>query len=118
MQFFASVFSLALLASTASAAATTTFPSATGTTTLTSPQIVSGTFDGGMKRFQRNSSCSHKHRPSLFQANSPPPGGCNGGEGGSADAVFHVQSGGTLQNVIIGSAQTEGVHCLGINTFP
>lgn len=41
------------------------------------------------------------------------PDGCNEGEGGDDDAVFILSSGATLKNVIIGSAQTEGVHCLG-----
>jgi len=34
-------------------------------------------------------------------------------EGGDADAVFILQSGATLKNVIIGAKQIEGVHCLG-----
>ncbi|KAI5799384.1 pectate lyase C [Pyronema domesticum] len=88
------VLSVATFTAGVSAAATTVFPAAAGSTTISSPIVVSGTYDGGMKRFNRNN-------------------GCNAGEGGDADAVFHIQSGGTLQNVIIGSAQTEGVHCLG-----
>ncbi|CUA69622.1 hypothetical protein RSOLAG22IIIB_03994 [Rhizoctonia solani] len=34
-------------------------------------------------------------------------------EGGDSDAVFLLQSGATLQNVVIGANQAEGVHCLG-----
>ena len=41
-------------------------------------------------------------------------GACSGqSEGGDADAVFLVQSGGTVKNVIIGANQAEGIHCLG-----
>jgi pectate lyase len=32
---------------------------------------------------------------------------------GDSDAVFLLESGATLQNVIIGKNQMEGVHCLG-----
>ena len=32
---------------------------------------------------------------------------------GDSDAVFIVRAGGTLQNVIIGKNQKEGVHCDG-----
>ncbi|KAK6429324.1 hypothetical protein LTR95_014529 [Oleoguttula sp. CCFEE 5521] len=43
---------------------------------------------------------------------------CTGqAEGGDADAVFLVQNGGTLKNVIIGKDQIEGVHCLGSCTI-
>lgn len=39
---------------------------------------------------------------------------CGGqSEGGDSDAVFLVQSGGTVKNVIIGAKQSEGIHCLG-----
>ena len=39
---------------------------------------------------------------------------CGGqAEGGDNDAVFLVQSGGTIKNVIIGADQSEGIHCLG-----
>lgn len=32
---------------------------------------------------------------------------------GDADAVFLLEKGATLRNVIIGKNQMEGVHCLG-----
>jgi hypothetical protein len=63
----------------AAAKATTVFPSAAGSTTLSKPMVVTGVYDGKMKRFERNN-------------------GCRSGEGGDADAVFHVQAGGTLQS--------------------
>ncbi|CAE6413222.1 unnamed protein product [Rhizoctonia solani] len=77
-------------------AASCTFPSPPKTSSLSKPITVTGTFDGGNVRFDRGS------------------GACTDqAEGGDADAVFLVQSGGTLQNVVIGANQAEGVHCLG-----
>ncbi|QRV83289.1 pectate lyase [Ceratobasidium sp. AG-Ba] len=73
-------------------AASCTFPSPPKTSSLSKPITVTG----GNVRFDRGS------------------GACNGqAEGGDSDAVFLVQSGGTLQNVVIGANQAEGVHCLG-----
>ncbi|RYP58034.1 hypothetical protein DL769_009148 [Monosporascus sp. CRB-8-3] len=40
-------------------------------------------------------------------------GACGSGEGGDDDAVFLLEAGATLRNVIIGKNQMEGVHCLG-----
>ncbi|PLB48615.1 hypothetical protein P170DRAFT_358842 [Aspergillus steynii IBT 23096] len=53
-------------------------------------------FDGGWARYDRGS------------------GACGGqNEGDWKDAVFYLQSGATLKNVIIGKNQAEGVHCNG-----
>ncbi|KAH8802378.1 pectate lyase-domain-containing protein [Flagelloscypha sp. PMI_526] len=76
-------------------AASCTFPSPPKTSSLSAPITVTGTFDGGNVRFDRGS------------------GACKSGEGGDSDAVFLVQSGGTVQNVVIGANQMEGIHCLG-----
>ncbi|CAE6437660.1 unnamed protein product [Rhizoctonia solani] len=77
-------------------AASCTFPTPPKTSSLSAPITVTGTYDGGNVRFDRGS------------------GACSGqAEGGDSDAVFLVQSGGTLQNVVIGANQAEGVHCLG-----
>ncbi|KAG9082489.1 hypothetical protein FRC07_014181, partial [Ceratobasidium sp. 392] len=77
-------------------AASCTFPSPPKTSSLSKPITVTGTFDGGNVRFDRGS------------------GACTDqAEGGDDDAVFLIQSGGTLQNVVIGANQAEGVHCLG-----
>ncbi|KAB5593495.1 hypothetical protein CTheo_3043 [Ceratobasidium theobromae] len=77
-------------------AASCTFPTPPKTSSVSAPISVTGTFDGGNVRFDRGS------------------GACKGQtEGGDSDAVFLVQSGGTLQNVVIGANQAEGVHCLG-----
>lgn len=78
-----------------SGAATTTFPTAAGATTLSAPMSVTGTYDGGMKRFGRGL--------------SP----CSEADGGSIGAVFILESGATLKNAIIGADQYEGVHCNG-----
>ncbi|KAH8434403.1 uncharacterized protein LDX57_012050 [Aspergillus melleus] len=53
-------------------------------------------FDGGWARYDRGS------------------GACKDqSEGDWKDAVFYLQSGATLKNVIIGKNQAEGVHCNG-----
>ncbi|KAK7549961.1 pectate lyase [Phyllosticta citricarpa] len=75
------------------------FPASSGTSQLSAPMTVTGTFDGGMKAFGRGVSCSGQS------------------EGGDSDAVFDVQDGATLQNVIIAADQVEGVHCQGACTI-
>ncbi|KAF2113994.1 polysaccharide lyase family 3 protein, partial [Lophiotrema nucula] len=80
-------------------AATTTFPEAAGESTLSEPMSVTGEFDGGMVRFGRGVECGGQS------------------EGGDSDAVFEVQEGGTLKNVIIGADQSEGIHCMGACTI-
>ncbi|CAE6495706.1 unnamed protein product [Rhizoctonia solani] len=77
-------------------AASCTFPSPPKTSSLSKPITVTGTFDGGNVRFDRGSEACKEQT-----------------EGGDADAVFLLQSGATLQNVVIGANQAEGVHCLG-----
>ncbi|KAL9095422.1 MAG: hypothetical protein Q9165_002293 [Trypethelium subeluteriae] len=74
-------------------------PSSNGSVTLKSTQTVTGVFDGGMKTYDRGVSCTGQ------------------AEGGDSDAVFSVEEGGTLQNVIIGANQIEGVHCQGSCTI-
>ncbi|KAG9081302.1 hypothetical protein FRC06_005659 [Ceratobasidium sp. 370] len=77
-------------------AASCTFPTPPKTSSLSAPITVTGVFDGGNVRFDRGSAA------------------CNGQtEGGASDAVFLVQAGGTVQNVVIGANQAEGIHCLG-----
>ncbi|KAG8741569.1 hypothetical protein FRC10_002694 [Ceratobasidium sp. 414] len=76
--------------------ASCTFPTPPKTSSLSAPITVTGVFDGGNVRFDRGS------------------GACNGQtEAGDSDAVFLVQPGGTIQNVVIGANQAEGIHCLG-----
>ncbi|KAL4782897.1 pectate lyase-domain-containing protein [Aspergillus varians] len=76
-------------------------PESQGSETFDEPQVVSGSdvFDGGMKTYGRGVSCT------------------GDAEGGDSDAVFSVEDGGTLKNVIIGADQIEGVHCQGSCTI-
>ncbi|KAH7334289.1 pectate lyase-domain-containing protein [Rhizoctonia solani] len=77
-------------------AASCTFPSPPKTSSLSAPMTVKGTFDGGNVRYDRGS------------------GACSGQkEGGDKDAVFLLENGATLKNVVIGANQAEGVHCKG-----
>ncbi|KAF8711648.1 Pectate lyase, partial [Rhizoctonia solani] len=77
-------------------AASCTFPNPSKTTSLSAPKVITGTFDGGLSRFDRGK------------------GACSGQkEGGDKDAVFLLESGATLKNVVIGANQAEGVHCKG-----
>ncbi|EEB93656.1 hypothetical protein MPER_07654 [Moniliophthora perniciosa FA553] len=81
-------------------AASCNFPSPPSTSSLSEAMTVTGVFDGGNVRFDRGS------------------GACEGQtEGGDSDAVFLLEEGATLQNVVIGADQSEGVHCLGSCTL-
>ena len=80
-------------------AGTGTMPASAGQSTLSAPMKVTGVFDGGMKTFDRGVKCTGQS------------------EGGDSDAVFDIQEGGTLKNVIIGADQKEGVHCQGSCTL-
>ncbi|KAM3081909.1 hypothetical protein ACMFMG_004375 [Clarireedia jacksonii] len=74
---------------------------ATNTNLQTSSTIAaSATFDGGMKKYNRS--------VSTFNGQA---------EDGDRDAVFVLQAGATLSNVIIGPNNGEGVHCLGTCTL-
>jgi pectate lyase len=77
---------------TASAATVPTWPTKTGDVTVTKTIQVSGTRDGGMKRY-----CCVG----------------DGGQGESQPAMFDLADGATLKNVIIGSPAGDGVHCEG-----
>ncbi|GAA3305141.1 hypothetical protein GCM10020218_106160 [Dactylosporangium vinaceum] len=68
------------------------WPTSTGSVTVSGTISVSGTLDGGLKRY------------------------CCIGDGGqseSQDPMFELADGATLKNVIIGSPAGDGVHCLG-----
>ncbi|KAK3939635.1 pectate lyase [Diplogelasinospora grovesii] len=101
------LFSVLATAALASAATTntalqTTFPKSSGTTALAAVKTIAAgaTFDGGMYQWDRS------------------PSTCNGqAEGGDADAVFVLESGATLSNVVIGPNNGEGVHCKGTCTL-
>ncbi|KAK7985130.1 pectate lyase-domain-containing protein [Apiospora saccharicola] len=79
--------------------ATFPIPASKGSVTLKAPQTISGTFDGGMKTYGRGVKCTGQ------------------AEGGDSDAVFLLENGATLKNVIIGADQIEGVHCKGSCTI-
>ncbi|KAI3319124.1 pectate lyase [Xylariaceae sp. AK1471] len=79
---------------------TTTLPASAGAVTSAAAISVSGSFDGGMKRYERSGNV------------------CQGqSETGEADAMFILEAGATLSNVIIGAGQAEGVHCRGTCTI-
>lgn len=100
-------FGLSLLAATGMAAPTDDvfrrssfpIPSSKGSITYKSAKSISGTFDGGLKTYGRGVSCTGQ------------------AEGGNKDAVFLLEDGAHLKNVIIGADQIEGIHCLGACTI-
>lgn len=71
-------------------------PKSAGTKTSKSAINISGSFDGKMYTYDRS--------PAVCQGQS---------ETGEAGAMFILESGATLSNVIIGKGQAEGVHCKG-----
>jgi hypothetical protein len=80
-------------------ASAATWPTATGSVKLTASKSVSGTLDGGLKRY----------------VGSGALGGSGQEEG--QDPLFVLADGATLKNVIIGSPAADGVHCLGSCTI-
>ncbi|CAG8681843.1 10610_t:CDS:2, partial [Acaulospora colombiana] len=73
-----------------------------GYTALPTARVISGSFDGKMVKYDRKGS----------------GGACAGqDEKGEDAAVFILQAGATLSNVIIGKDQAEGVHCRGACTL-
>lgn len=104
MSSYKALFSLlATVATIASAATTNTnlqtaFPKPSGTTNLAAVKTIApgATFDGGLYQWDRS------------------PSTCNDqAEGGSSGAVFILEDGATLSNVVIGPNNGEGVHCKG-----
>lgn len=80
----------------------TAFPASSGTTALAAVKTIAAgqSFDGGLKQWDRS------------------PSTCNEqAEGGDADAVFLLEDGAVLSNVIIGPNNGEGVHCKGTCTL-
>ncbi|KAF3910850.1 hypothetical protein ABW20_dc0105713 [Dactylellina cionopaga] len=74
----------------------TNLPASAGSTAVPSPIIVTGVFDGGMLKYDRN------------------PNTCQGQtETDEAAAMFIIEAGGTVKNAIIGPNQGEGIHCRG-----
>ncbi|KAF3762960.1 family 3 polysaccharide lyase, partial [Cryphonectria parasitica EP155] len=76
-------------------------PASSGSSVLDATQTIAAgdSFDGGMFMYDRGVSCTGQD------------------EGGDSDAVFIIENGGSLSNVIIGPNQIEGVHCEGACTL-
>lgn len=76
-------------------------PDPAGSSVLDAPMTIAAgeAFDGGDAVFDRGVDCSGQE------------------EGGSDDAVFVLENGASLSNVIIGPNQIEGVHCQGSCTI-
>jgi hypothetical protein len=74
-------------------ASATTVPGNTGSIALGATKVVSGTFDGGMKRYYGTGDLG------------------SGGQSEGQDPLFDLPNGGTLKNVILGSPAADGVHC-------
>ncbi|KAI1484609.1 pectate lyase [Biscogniauxia mediterranea] len=76
-------------------------PASSGSSVLQEPKTIAAgeTFDGGMFMFDRGVSCDGQT------------------EGGDSDAVFQIEEGGSISNVIIGPNQIEGIHCQGACTL-
>lgn len=76
-------------------------PASSGSSVLSDVYTVAAgeTFDGGYVMYDRGVDCEGQT------------------EGGDSDAVFQIENGGTLKNVIIGPNQMEGVHCQGACTL-
>ncbi|MFI2422540.1 pectate lyase [Streptomyces sp. NPDC018955] len=81
------------------AGAASSWPSDTGSKPVSKTVPVSGTYDGGMKKFYGT--------------------GALGGDGQDEgqDPVFELADGATLKNVIIGTPAADGVHCKGSCTL-
>ncbi|KXS20448.1 polysaccharide lyase family 3 protein [Gonapodya prolifera JEL478] len=92
--------SCAASTTTAPAGLPAVFPTAKGSRSCTAPVTVTGTFDGGMFRYDRGVG---------FRG----PNNCLNIEPGKADTIFLLEDGATLQNVIIGSEVKDSVYCMG-----
>ncbi|MER5180599.1 pectate lyase [Streptomyces sp. NPDC002896] len=92
----AALMTSAMLSSAGAAAA---WPTAKGTQAVSSTIEVSGTFDGGLKRYYGS--------------------GDLGGDGQDEgqDPVFKLEDGAVLKNVILGTPAADGVHCQGSCTL-
>ncbi|KAF9872976.1 pectate lyase [Colletotrichum karsti] len=80
----------------------TTFPTPKGSQNLNAVKTIAAgqSFDGGMQLWDRS------------------PSTCKGQtEGGNKDAVFILEEGATISNVVVGPNNGEGIHCLGSCTI-
>ncbi|KAI4601266.1 hypothetical protein KJ359_012456 [Pestalotiopsis sp. 9143b] len=76
-------------------------PASSGSSTFSEAKTIAAgdSFDGGMYAIDRGVTCTGQE------------------EGGDSDAVFILEEGASLSNVIIGPNQSEGVHCQGACTL-
>lgn len=96
---FQHLFAATALAGFATAQ-TLNIPSRVGSIiSLPKPSTISGSVDMGNREYDRGRDCNTDD------------------DTGSESAVFILENGATLSNVIIGSRQLEGVHCKGACTL-
>ncbi|EHK97680.1 Pectin lyase-like protein [Glarea lozoyensis ATCC 20868] len=98
MQF--TTAALTAILATLAASQTLNIPARSGSIqTLRAPMAISGSKDMGNKEYDRGQACD------------------TDADTGSDNAVFILENGATLSNVIIGANQLEGVHCKGACTL-
>lgn len=98
MQF--TIAALTAIMAAMASAQTLNIPTRVGSViALSSPSTISGTQDMGNKEYDRGVKCT------------------GDADTGSSNAVFILNDGATLSNVIIGANQLEGVHCKGACTL-
>ncbi|KAF2839138.1 polysaccharide lyase family 3 protein [Patellaria atrata CBS 101060] len=91
---------LTLLLSTLSLAQTLNIPTRSGSIiSLSQPSTITGSVDYGNKEFDRGRACNTDD------------------DTGSESAVFILENGASISNVIIGANQLEGIHCKGACTL-
>ncbi|MFE9911209.1 pectate lyase [Streptomyces clavifer] len=83
----------------AAAAAVPAWPTAKGSQAVSSTIEVSGSYDGGLKRFYGSGELG------------------DGGQGEGQDPIFKLKDGATLKNVVLGSPAADGIHCSGSCTL-
>ncbi|KAJ0426666.1 pectate lyase [Aspergillus carlsbadensis] len=89
-----------LALSSVAAAQTLNIPTRVGSiVSLASPSVISGSKDMGNREYDRGRPCDSDE------------------DTGSDSAVFILENGATLSNVIIGKNQLEGIHCKGACTL-
>ncbi len=74
---------------------TPTWPTASGSVTVSGTMTVTGILDGMMRTYQGSLN------------------DCSVGGQSSTDAMFEIADGGTIRNVVMGTRVGDGIHCLG-----
>lgn len=92
-----STFLVGGLAGTADAAAA--WPTPTGNVAVTATKAISGTYDGGLRRFYGSGDLG------------------DGGQDEGQDPLFNLADGAVLKNVVIGAPAADGIHCAGTCTL-